>query len=261
LLETFYYNTIKKVLIGFGTLFNDISIIRKDSSDSEIKRIKVPIIYSPKQKFIARANASDPELEHNYAMKLPRMGFEISGIGYDSNRKQITAQKTAYYTDTSSSSLITRLERVPYQLTISLHILAKNSDDGLQIVEQILPYFAPDFCITLEQVGVDGNIDVPITIVGLSFDENFEGTFEEERKRFLCSIQFTAKFYLYGPHTRSKIITQSEVNFYDRYDINNLVIGATGATAETIIVGVTGGATAGSIGATGSTFTRIIRYE
>lgn len=259
MLTYFYHATIRKLIVGFGTLFNDIYVTRRDLNGDELERIKIPLSYGPKQKFVIRIDNSDANLVRSFGMDLPRMGYEFVDIQYDQSRKLNTTQRSAFPSTSTNSSMYNRLERVPYKVFIDLHIVSKNTDDALQILEQILPYFGPDFNITIADIGVDSTIDIPIAIEKIEKEEDYEEDFSSF-KSFIITIRFAAQIHLYGPSTSSKIITQSEVNFYDQYSIDDLTIGATGATALSLIFSVTGGATAGSIGATGTIYERRIDY-
>lgn len=261
MLEYFRHSIIRNVTAGFGTLFNDIHIARFDSNNTEVKRIKVPLSYGPKQKFIVRLDQADSELLHKTEMILPRISYELTNIIYDGERKLQTTRRIGDVYN--STSLETRFERVPYNLIYNLNIMTKNTEDAFQILEQILPYFGPDFCITFNNFPLDEAADVPISIGEISFSEEYEGDFQE-RKVFLITISFVAKANIYGPVSTKKVILQSEVNLVDfdgqyivsgttssdRGDIETYTI--TGATFATVIASVTGGATAGSIGNTGT---------
>lgn len=261
MLEYFFHGVVRKVLVGFGTLFNDMYVSRRNIQNQEIERIKIPLSYGPKQKYIIRADSSDPNLVHNFGMDLPRMGYEFVDIQYDKTRKKNTVQTSVFPSTTTDTGMRTRLERVPYDIYIDLHIISKNTDDALQILEQILPYFGPDFNLTLASVGADTSIDIPISILKIEKTEDYEKDFTTF-KSFTISISFIAKAHLYGPVKTSQIITQAEVNFYDQYDMDSIVfgLGATGATALSLIFSVTGGATAGSIGSTGSIYEQRIEW-
>lgn len=256
MLEYFRHQTIKTVVSAFGTLFNDIWVAKYDVDGNEVERYKVPLAYGPKQKFIVRLEQETPELIRNFQMYRPRMGYELTNIAYDPSRKLTTTRRTVAYSPTEGSMQY-RYERVPYNLTFQLHIVTKNTEEALQILEQILPYFGPDFCITFKNFPLDNLTDVPISIGGISFTENYEGSFED-RKSFTVSIAFVAKINFYGPVNTNKVITQADVNFINYYQ--EVVAGTTGAfdsllyfaitgsTLANVQVGPTGGATAGSIG-------------
>ncbi len=252
--EYYGHQIIKKIVYGFGSLFNDIYLERRNSDNTTKERIKVPVSYGPKQKFIARANASNSDLTHNFESVLPRIGIEMNGIQYDASRKQSTTQRSAFVFSTTNE-LNYRYERVPYTLSFSVHVLCKNTEDALEIVEQILPYFSPEYTVSFSSIGVDSKIDVPISIGSTDFIEEYEGNFEE-RKIFIATINFTAKFYLYGPTSHTSIIKSTTTNFIDWDRIHS----PTGSTLSIVSVSVTGGATAGNIGATGTISTIITEY-
>lgn len=271
MLEYFRHSTIKNVIAGVGTLFNDLHVARFDSTGTEVSRFKVPLSYGPKQKFIVRQEQdTDPDLVRSMEMSLPRLAFELKNISYDANRKLNTIQKTVT-ANTATSTLSTRYEKVSYDLGFQLHIITKNTEDGLQIIEQILPYFGPDFCITYRSFPVDLKINVPIQIEDASFNEEYEGDFSE-RKAFTSTITFKAKINLYGPTLDSNVILSSSVNFIDFDSIFASgttttplgliadVYGITGATFANVTVSVANGITSGSIGNTGSTNTVITEY-
>lgn len=271
MLEYFRHSTIKNVIAGVGTLFNDINIARFDTAGNEVSRLKVPLSYGPKQKFIVRREQdTDPDLIRNMEISLPRLAFELKNISYDANRKLSTIQRTVVG-NSSTGTLSTRYEKISYDLGFQLHVMTKNTEDGLQIIEQILPYFGPDFCITYRSFPIDTLINVPIQIEDTTFSEEYEGDFTE-RKAFIATISFKAKINLYGPTTDTNVILSSTVNFidFDSMFVSGItttplglladVYGVTGATFATVIMAVTGGATAGSIGATGSVSKTIIEY-
>lgn len=270
MLEYFRHQIIKTVVAGFGTLFNDIWVAKYDANGNEVERYKVPLAYGPKQKFITRLEQDSPELIRNFEMYRPRMGYELTAIVYDSSRKLMTTRKNVA-SSVETGTMYTRFERVPYNLTFQLHIVTKNTEEALQILEQILPYFGPDFCITFKNFPIDMQADVPVSIGNVAFTENYEGNFEE-RKSFTISISFVAKTNLYGPVHTNKVITEADVNFVDFKSIVQIgtstsssgydmpIYGVTGATFATVAVGPTAGATAGSIGPTGTYYVNITEY-
>ena len=154
--QQFYHETIRKVVVAFGTIFNDIHLVRKDNDGTITQSMKVPLAYGPREKFLVRLR-EDADLTKQVAVTLPRIGFEISSITYDASRKLNRVQQFKKVKGTTSKQLDTQYMPVPYNVGFSLYILAKQSDDGLQIVEQILPYFQPDYTITLND-----NVDMGI---------------------------------------------------------------------------------------------------
>lgn len=194
--EYFYHSITKKAVIAFGSLFNDIYVARYNADGSEKERIKVPIAYMTKQKFISRLN-QNPTLQNDFYMSLPRMAFEFSSLIYDSSRKNDTFQKSFSYTDNIYSY---RFGRVPYNLTFTLHAFTKNTEDCLQILEQILPWFTPEYSVTVKMVNpTDMSVDVPFVIQNVIYDEDVEDSDFENRKTVSMSVEFACKLFYYGP--------------------------------------------------------------
>ena len=210
--STFYHETLRKCIVGFGTLFNDIHIIRKDSSGNTIQSMKVPLAYGAKQKFLSRLT-EDPSLTKTVAITLPRIGFEIGQIAYDSSRKLNKIQKVKK-AGSAGNKVDTQYMPVPYNINFELFAMSKNSDDALQIVEQILPYFQPDYSVTLNDIPeMDNKRDVPIILNSISYEDDYDGDFAS-RRSLIYTLNFTAKFYLYGPVTSSKVIKTVQVDQY-----------------------------------------------
>tara|TARA_B100001540_G_C15679902_1_gene584305 strand:- start:115 stop:915 length:801 start_codon:yes stop_codon:yes gene_type:complete len=209
--QQFYHETMRKVIVSFGTMFNDISIVRKDNSGNITQQMKVPLAYGPRQKFLVRLN-DDPDLTKQVAVTLPRLGFEISNLTYDPTRKLNRVQKFKKVKGADTKRLDTQYMPVPYNLDMELYVLSKNSDDALQIVEQILPYFQPDYTVTINDM-VDMGIkrDVPIVLNSIAYQDDYQGDFET-RRAIIYTLSFTAKFYLYGPVTSNKVIKTVQVD-------------------------------------------------
>jgi len=195
LTEYFYHGTTKKAVIAFGSLFNDIYIARYNTDGSEKERIKVPLSYSSKQKFITRIEQS-PDLLNDFENYLPRMSFEFGEISYDSTRKNSSLDKTF---GIDSQNYYYRFGRVPYTLNFRLHFYAKNTDDCLQIFEQIVPWFTPEYSVTIKNINpTDISHDMTIILTNISFEDEYEGSFED-RKIVSMSIDFDVKMHYYGP--------------------------------------------------------------
>ena len=211
--QQFYHETIRKVIVAFGTMFNNISIVRKDNSGAIVQSMKVPLAYGPRQKFLTRLR-DDPDLAKQVAVTLPRIGFEIQNLTYDPSRKLNRVQKFKKIKGSDSKRLDSQYMPVPYNLGIELYVLSKSSDDALQIVEQILPYFQPDYSITIH-VMPDMSIKrvVPIFLESINYSDDYLGDFES-RRAIIYTLGFTAKFYLYGPVTSQKIIKTAQVDQY-----------------------------------------------
>ena len=204
--QQFYHETIRKIIVAFGTTFNNVQLVRKDNSGNITQSMKVPLAYGPKEKFLVRLRA-DPDLSSKVAITLPRIGFEIQNLAYDGTRKLSRVQKfKKVNTGNNTRTLDTQFMPVPYNLDIVLYVLAKQSDDALQIVEQILPFFQPDYTITVNDMADMGiKRDVPIILNSISYEDNYEGDFDQ-RRALIYTMNFTCKFYLYGPVTSSNII-------------------------------------------------------
>ena len=217
--KQFYHETTRKVVVAFGTLFNDIHLVRKDNSGTIQQSMKVPLAYGPRQKYLVRLN-DDPDLSKSTAVTLPRIGFEIAGISYDPTRKLQRVQKFKKVKGAKANQLDTQYMPVPYNIDFELYILSKQSDDALQIVEQILPYFQPDYTITLNDMSDMGiKRDVPIILSSVSYEDNYQGDFAE-RRAIIYTMTFTAKFYLYGPVTSDKVIKTVQVDQYTDSKVN-----------------------------------------
>ena len=218
--QQFYHETMRKVVVAFGTIFNNINIVRTNSSGATVQSMKVPLAYGPKQKFLTRLR-EDPNLSKKVALTLPRIGFEISGISYDPSRKLNSVQKIKKTNDsTDGKTLSSQFMPVPYNMDFELVVMAKQSDDALQIVEQILPFFQPDYTITLNDNSSMGTTrDVPIILSNVTYADEYEGSFED-RRVITYTLSFTAKFYLYGPVTDQKVIKSVQVDQYTDMPIN-----------------------------------------
>ena len=213
--QQFYHETMRNVIVAFGTLFNNIHLVRKNNSGAVIQTMKVPLAYGPRQKWLTRLD-SDANLDTKVAITLPRLGFEIQNLTYDPSRKLNRVQKFKKVKSSTddSNKLDTQYMPVPYNLDIELYAMAKNSDDALQIVEQILPYFQPDYTLTIKDMTDMGiKRDVPIVLNTVNYEDNYRGDFGE-RRAIIYTLGFTSKFYLYGPVTSSKVIKTVQVDQY-----------------------------------------------
>jgi hypothetical protein len=216
----FYHESIRKVIVSFGTMFNNINLVRKDNSGSIIQSMKVPLAYGPREKFLVRLN-EDADLTKQVAITLPRIGFEIQNLEYDSARKLNRVQRFKKVKGAQAKQLDAQYMPVPYNLSIELYVMAKQSDDALQIVEQILPYFQPDYTLTInDNVSMDSKRDVPIVLNSISYEDNYQGDFTT-RRALIYTLSFTAKFYLYGPVTSSKVIKTVQVDQYTDSEVNS----------------------------------------
>tara|TARA_B100001750_G_C15204712_1_gene445282 strand:- start:3 stop:689 length:687 start_codon:yes stop_codon:yes gene_type:complete len=176
--------------------------------------MKVPLAYGPRGKFLVRLDADADLGSKTSSITLPRIGFEINNLSYDPARKLNRVQKFRKVKGDNSDQLDTQYMPVPYNLDFELYILAKQSDDALQIVEQILPYFQPDYTITMNDMAAMGiKKDVPVILNSISYEDDYQGEFQN-RRALIYSLSFTAKFYLYGPVTSSSVIKTATVDQY-----------------------------------------------
>jgi len=211
--STFYHQTIRKYVAVFGTLFNDINIERKNSSDVVVERIKVPLAYGPKQKWLLAVQDTTADRKVT-ATRTPRMGFAMTGVSYDSVRKLNTiGRNVKANTSSTTTSMVTMYNPVPYNFDFQLFILVKNAEDGTQILEQILPYFTPEFTVTVNTIP-DMNIkaDVPITLNSADVADEYEGDLSA-RRTITWTLSFTLKGFIYPNVTSGQIIKSIEVNF------------------------------------------------
>lgn len=240
--QTWSHDTIRKYVILFGTLFDSIYINRKNNSGETVQTLKIPLNYGPKEKFLARLN-SDSTLNQSTAITLPRMAFDMTTMNYAAERKPNTINRLtkAYAADNNKVSY--QYAPVPYDFTFSLYIMVKNADDGTQIIEQILPYFTPEWTATVNLVPtIDGKYDIPIILNDVSMEDTYEGNFET-RRAIIYTLTFTMKGWLFGPTKTSDII--KEINVDIRIpNSRTLPIVANTAVGNSVVITVTPGLTA-----------------
>jgi hypothetical protein len=220
--EYFYNEILRRTVICFGTLFNNISIKHTDSSDQVVSVIKVPLSYGPTQKFLARLNQS-PDLNKPTSLTLPRMSFEFTGLTYDPARKVSTTQTFTVKDPNNGSETKKAYMPVPYNMQFELSIMSKLNDDALQIVEQILPYFQPSYNLTVELVEeIKEKRDIPIVLENITMQDDYEGDFST-RRVLLYTLRFTAKTYLFGPviSATKDIIKSAKVSYIAGTDLTN----------------------------------------
>jgi hypothetical protein len=220
MLGTYYYHEIvRKTIISFGTLFNEIFIRHKDSGGDTFSEMKVPLAYGPSQKFLARLE-QQADLNKPVAITLPRMSFEMTSIQYDSSRKLGVTQT---FKASDGTNLKKVFMPVPYNIGFELNILAKLNDDALQIIEQILPYFQPSFNLTVDLVkSIGEKRDIPIVLDSINFQDDYEGDFST-RRALIYTLGFTAKTYLFGPVAESSegLIKKVQVDYSANTDTRN----------------------------------------
>jgi len=214
----FYFNLIRKYIITFGTLFNNIYIERFNSAGAEVSKIRVPITYGPKDKALTRV-FQDPNIDRPTATyPLPMMTFEMTGFDYDGSRKLQTVNKNFYNDPDDRSKRRRQYMPVAYNIGFQLSILVKNAEDGTRIVEQILPYFTPDWTVTALLIPeMDIKHDIPVILNRVNLDDVYEGEFEQ-RRLMVWTLDFTLKGYLYGPVKTPKIIKYVITPLYNEID-------------------------------------------
>ena len=205
-----YHEIFRKTIVAFGTLFNNIELRRQDEV------MKVPLAYGPKDKFLARLDQVPDPTNKRVQITLPRIGFEISGVSYDPTRKVAPTQKIKIPSTSTKNKQM--FMPVPYNISFELAIISKNQDDGLQILEQILPVFQPHYNLSIKLVpSMNETKDVPIVLQNIDYEDSYEGDFAT-RRAIIYTLQFTAKTFLYGPVTESKIIKKANVDYYTSVD-------------------------------------------
>lgn len=214
--QHFYHEKIRKCVATFGTMFNNLYVVRKDGAGNAIDQMKVPLAYAPKQKFLDRINQSpDLEDERFIAIKLPRMSFEISSMYYDPVRQ---LPKVNSFSEQDDTGTVRKkfYTSVPYIINFQLNILSKTNEDAVQIVEQILPYFNPAYTVTMRQFSDYPDIkeDIPISLIGISYSDDYDGALES-RRTIIYTLDFEMKTAFYGPISTSSIIRKAIVDFRD----------------------------------------------
>ena len=196
--EYFYHEILRRTVIAFGSLFNEISIKHTNNSGNVVSVIKVPLAYGPTQKFLARLEQS-PDLNKPVQITLPRMSFEFTGLTYDATRKSTTTQTFTAKSVVDGTETKKVYLPVPYNMQFELSIMSKLNDDALQIVEQILPYFQPAYTMTIEMVDIiNEKRDIPVILENITMQDDYEGNFST-RRVLTYTLRFTAKTYLFGP--------------------------------------------------------------
>ena len=205
-----YNKVIRKCVIAFGTIFNNIEVRRENSDGSTYSKMKVPLAYGPKQKFLARLE-QQPELNKKVAITLPRIAFELTGISYDATRKlsPVTLELKA----DGNNAVRKMYTPVPYNLEFSLSILSKTNDEALEITEQIMPFFQPSYNVTVNIVeALKEYRDVPIVMNTINYTDDYEGDFTQ-RKLTTVDMSFTMKTYVFGPSQTGAPIKKAKVDY------------------------------------------------
>ena len=215
--NVFYNRIIRKLVVGFGNMFNDITLVRYNPDFTEAERMIVPIIYGPKELYVKRLE-EDPTLGKKVMMTLPRMSFELNGFTYDASRKQNTNVKNFAQT---THGLISQYNPVPYNFDFSLYVYVRNIEDGTQIMEHILSYFTPDYTIKLNLVPEMGIIkEIPVILNSSEQDMDAEGDWERGTRNIIWTLNFTVKGFIFGKINDSSkgVITHSITSIFNEID-------------------------------------------
>ena len=210
----FYNEGLRKLTIAFGQLFNNIVIQNTSSTGAVTKRIRVPLAYAPKEKFIVRLEQqANLQKDREVAITLPRLGFEITGLSYDSSRKLNKMNKTIRVKSNEEGKKTNfNYTPVPYNINFSLYSFTATAENGLQIIEQILPFFQPEYTVTMNVIPEMQLVrDIPIILNSVNYEDTYNGEFTQ-RRAVIYTLQFTAKTYLYGPMSNQKVIKQVQAD-------------------------------------------------
>lgn len=205
--QKFYHSSIRKAIIAFGNMFNNITIDRKNGDGQVIQSIRVPLAYAPQQPFLAKILQQPVAEDAPVQVVLPRMSFEMVGLNYDPARKLSPVQQNrAVSTD---NKMDTQFVPVPYNVSVMMYVYSKNQDDGLQIIEQILPFFNPEYTLSLKAIPqLNIQNDLPIILDSISFDDQYEGDFTQ-RRMITWTLSFTLKLNFFGPVNKQGYITNA----------------------------------------------------
>jgi len=241
--QSYYNESIRKTVLAFGSLFESVYITRYNADGTEKEKIRVPLSYGSKEKFIARLT-QESSLSSNSRVQitLPRFGFEMTTFVYDPSRKINRTMQRAEVVDGVYQKMYSE---VPYVINFSLYAFTRNMDDMLQIIEQIVPYFAPEYTVTIKMNSLHPSVDIPFVMNNVTLDESYEGTFDT-RRALISTFSFSAKTYIYPNICGSTggIIERTDVNFYDNPDGtleigNSTYVGDVGYTGDHITGSIT----------------------
>lgn len=208
----FYHSTIRKTVVAFGTIFNNIHVERRDAAGAVQQTLKVPLSYGPKQKFLLRIRQQPDFQTRRIELSVPRLGFEITSLNYDESRAVAPSAQVQYVT--SPTSMNKAYAPAPWNIDFALHVYVKNQDDGLQILEQILPFFKPNYDVTLNNMPSLGlKQELPITIGSVTYEDVYEGDYSE-RTSIIWTLTFKAKMNLFGPVSEAGVIKKVIATVY-----------------------------------------------
>jgi hypothetical protein len=247
----FYNRIIRKLVVGFGNLFNEITMVRYNTDLTEAERFIVPIAYAAKEHYVLRLE-EDYNLDKKVQLTLPRLSFEMTGLQYDSSRKQNTNIKN--YATSTGGTVVGQYNPVPYNFDFNLYLYVRNIEDGTQVIEHILPYFTPDYTIKLNLVPEMGMVkEIPIILNNVTQDVQYEGNRSSDPRLVIWTLTFTVKGFIFGPVSSAGLIKTSITNILNDITAEDVVIfnmGNTGIGSYQIGEGVYQGYSSGTATAT-----------
>ena len=228
--DPFYHNSIRNMVAVFGTIFNNISVVKRDSANKVLSSARVPLAYGPRQKFLSRIESRPNFDDPNIAIKLPRMSFEITNLQYDTNTK-LSKNTNQVVNSTTANTRSKYLGPVPYRIGFQLNIITKQQDDALQILEQILPFFQPEYTVTVKEANGVFKADTPITLTSIALNDDYEGDFLS-RRAIIYTLDFETRVRFYGPKTSSGFI-RTVITDFNQFSTNAIIEKITTTTNPT----------------------------
>ena len=220
--QRFYWGTIRKAIVAFGNMFNNINVERRDADGNIIQILKVPLSYASKSKALARIQQRPNVDDRQVQIIVPRIAFEMTTLNYDYNRKISPVQQSRAVNSTTTT-LDSQYAPTPYNINVQLYVYVKNQDDGLQIIEQILPYFNPDYNLTMKSIPqLNIKNDLPIILDSVSFEDNYDGDFED-RRTIIWTLSFTMKLNFYGPVNKQGIIKKVVASTFNNANLSERI--------------------------------------
>lgn len=219
----FYNRSIRKIIVGFGDIFSDITLVRYNLDLTEQERFIIPIAYASKERYVMRLE-EDPDLTKKVQMGLPKLAYELNGIKYDASRKQNTNIKN-FGNNPLSGGVSSQYNPVPYDFDFSVYLIVRNIEDGTQVMEHILPYFTPDYTIKINMIPELGLIkEIPVILNSTNYEVEYEGDRDEETRKIIWTLNFTAKGYIFGSVSNNAgLIKTSITNIYNNIDKSDIV--------------------------------------
>jgi len=219
--NVFYNRVMRKLVVGFGNLFDNITLVRYNPDNTEAERFIVPIAYAAKEVYVQRLQG-DPNLDKKVQMTLPRLSYEMMGLKYDTTRKLNT--NTRNFASTSGGGVVGQYNPVPYDFDFNLYLYVRNIEDGTQVIEHILSYFTPDYTIKLNLIPEMGIVkEIPIVLNSATHETEYEGERDIDTRTIIWTLNFTVKGFVYGATSEVGVITNSITNIYNKIAATDIV--------------------------------------